>query len=1700
VAAGALLITGLATVVVATAGTAAAQQVTIDSDKYINVTPGKTVKVGYAFEYVAGASTVVKNTVATLQVSCKEKTVTPTQSTVVVPIPDATYPAPAPNDGKFVPSGSKSDEKTFQASFVVGDYCKGGEVVLGKKDATKLTTDLYSSNSTQKIYVQWHFGAVIVSDGKDGDDEGDTVEGSWKKGSVTPEPLEALGADISVTKSETTDPVRPGENIVYTITAVNNSQVLDATNVVVTDVLDASTTFVSAPGCTRSGVTLTCSVGTLVKKGTKTFTVTVATSPLSTTDAFTGSGAQAGGFGTTCPTSDVCNKVSISALTKDTDTTNNAYFQPTNLTRPGVALITSVTDASGDRVGALGEVLTYGFSVSNTGALPLSNVKISDNKLGLSNADCVASLAIGATTTCPLLTSGRTYTVSAGDITNGSVANTATVTATPAVGAAITGSDSVTISSPAKPALTLVKTVADGADAGEIANLGETLTYGFTVKNTGNVALGNVTVTDAMVGLGNAACTSSLAIGASVACLPGRTYTVTSTDIGQGVVTNTATATSTGSAGGAATAAGTATIPTEAARPALLLTKSVSDSPADGDSIGSVGETLTSGFVVTNTGNVPLTDVTVTDTTVGLDRAVCTSTLPAGGSVTCPSRPTHVVTSADIERGSFTNTAVARGATTGGTAVSDDDTATIATPPAPGLSLSKSVVDGPDTGSIANLDEELSYTFRVTNSGNVPLTDVTVTDAKLDLSAAPCVATLAPGATATCPTRKYTVIEDDVEAGSVINTATAGATYAGTALKATDTATISTETAAPVVAITKTVADSGTDGDSIGSLGETLTYSFRITNKGNVALTNVTITDPLLGLDKVTCVAKLSVRASTSCPQLSARTYVVKAADIERGSVSNTATAAGSGSKQRVSASDTATIATPAVPAISLAKSVRDADGNATGALGEVLTYAFKVTNTGNVPLSGIALTDPRLGLDSAPCVATLPVGASADCTGGNRTYTVTSADIAKGSIDNTARVIASGPGSSSVEAQDTTSIPAEKPVTGVAVTKTVADADGDRTASLGEKLIYRFSVTNTGNVALSNITISDALLGLDRVSCATTLAERATVTCLGDRDYVVKGSDIDAGQVVNDATAAATPATGGTVTGSSSVTIPAPASPAIVLTKSVTDSPDADAVGSVGEQLTYTFTVTNTGNQPLGKLTLTDKRLGLADASCVTGLAVGQTTTCLGAKTYQVTADDVSRGVVNNTATVSGTSPSGKVVSATDTATMPTVSAAPAVGLDKRVADSDDAGDVASAGEKLTYTFTVVNNGNLPLTKVTITDAMLGLDGAACASDLPVGASATCLTQTYTVTDQDTSRTAINNTASASASGNGITVGASDTASIGTETTAASAMLVKSVRDSADKDTIGSLGEQLRYSFKITNNGDVPLTGVRLTDALLGLNEANCGVPTLAVGASTTCPSVNVPIYTVREQDVERGRVDNTAAVIGNAPSGRTVTYDASATIKTGTAATPPPSDNFDFNWTYPTPSCDALTVTYPADIPDGQSNDVNIRILTDRGRVTLNYHLDEGFWDGTQAFAYREHPRWPVGVTDYTVEWTQVAGTNYHWEGAVVCRIGSDGAPVTVSDVNGFRAGTVTVKPGRAAPTDSITVSQLGFASIDLERRTAEGWRFVKTLADNGRTAKITYPRQRRKGVYTYRVVIDATDTVAGYVSPVLKVRVRR
>jgi uncharacterized repeat protein (TIGR01451 family) len=137
------------------------------------------------------------------------------------------------------------------------------------------------------------------------------------------------------------------------------------------------------------------------------------------------------------------------------------------------------------------------------------------------------------------------------------------------------------------------------------------------------------------------------------------------------------------------------------------------------------------------------------------------------------------------------------------------DTVTVPGTQTPGLTLDKVA----DKASVSTVGETITYTFTATNTGNVSLADVAITDPLPGLSALSCeqpvgtavtqpVASLAPGGVLTC-TASYAVTQADLNAGAVANTATAtGTPPTGPRLTPTDTVRIPADTPTPTLART----------------------------------------------------------------------------------------------------------------------------------------------------------------------------------------------------------------------------------------------------------------------------------------------------------------------------------------------------------------------------------------------------------------------------------------------------------------------------------------------------------------------------------------------------------------------------------------------------------------------------------------------------------------------------------------------------------------------------------------------------------------------------------------------------------------------------------------------------------------------------------------------------------------------------------
>lgn len=178
----------------------------------------------------------------------------------------------------------------------------------------------------------------------------------------------------------------------------------------------------------------------------------------------------------------------------------------------------------------------------------------------------------------------------------------------------------------------------------------------------------------------------------------------------------------------------------------------------------------------------------------------------------------------------------------------------------------------------------------------------------------------------------------------------------------------------------------------------------------------------------------------------------------------------------------------------------------------------------------------------------------------------------------------------------------------------------------------------------------------------------------------------------------------------------------------SVTKTPDKNPA-SLGDNITYTYTITNTGPVTVDNITLTDDKLGTITLDKTT-LASGETANSTGTYTHIVVIGDFP-GPVTNTATANGTDPDTNPVTASTSASVTLNSYTASLSLTK-TADKTS----ASPTENITYTYTITNTGQVTVDNITLADSKLGAVSVVTTTLAP--GAITTATSTYTVAAVD--------------------------------------------------------------------------------------------------------------------------------------------------------------------------------------------------------------------------------------------------------------------------------------------------------------------------------------------------------------------------
>jgi len=1178
----------------------------------------------------------------------------------------------------------------------------------------------------------------------------------------------------------------------------------------------------------------------------------------------------------------------------------------------------SILDLGIDGIPSAGDIINYFYIIRNCGNVTLTDVQLTETSAGFSGTGTLPTpepLLQQTLAPAQSITSRSTYVTTQEDIDNGFVDNQALVSGVDPAQNTIedlsdtrntddvneTGGPDDPTNTPLLESPCIVLTKGSVLDLGpnDEANVGDIVTYNYVVTNCGNVTLENVSVIENGATFTGSGPTPTPGQLTNTTLLPGQsetvfsTYSITQVDIDSGDIDNQATATGTAPDGDVIddlsdtsnnndkNETGGTDDPTNTPigeSPCIEITKS-SVLDLGPDMIANPGDVVTYNYVITNCGNVSLTEIAVVESQ---------SEFTGTGDLPVPSVPvlqritpgesttasaTYAITQEDIDEGFINNQATASGNDPFGNGVTDQSDTTNPNDPndtgGPNdptytpipqdacIEAIKSSFFGLGPDDIVSNGDTIFYTYTLKNCGNVTLIGLTITELEtafsgtgnLPIPEVPSSLIIGPGQQSVSSSI-YVITQADIDEGFVDNQVlVSGIDPIGNVVEdlsdtgnendvnetgGPDDPTNTPLEENPCIEITKTsLFDIG--GNGIANAGDLIQYFYIITNCGNVTLNNIVVTETT---DNFSGTGTLPVPSSPLIQTLipgqstsSNSTYTVTQADVNAGFVDNQAIVRGldpsgviqedlSDTRNQNDVNETGgpddPTNTPLAPdpCIELIKSSElDLGSDGVASVGDIVTYTYSYFNCGNVTVDDIVIIeDPTMftGTGILPIITNLSttVLAPGETGSATSTYALTQLDIDASSINNQAIVFGTSPTNDAVTDLSDTGNENDPNETGgpddptntpilqdpcISITKGSALNPGlDGVPSAGDTLTYTYFVTNCGNVTLDVINVNEVEADftgtgpLPEIESDTTVlipSESFTTTAI----YVITQDDIDAGSIDNQALVTADTPNGSEVSDLSDTSNPndvnetgGPDDPTntpiqrincIELIKSSSLNLGSNGVANPGDIITYTYQIINCGNVRLTNISLEEVASTFTGAgqlpipgSIDVTLSPGESTST--SVDYAIVQEDIDANEIDNQAIVSADSPGGTIVddlSDTGNPNDPNETGGPDDPTNTPI--SQDAciellkgSEYVSMDEELgiiTFTYTVINCGNVTLSNVSLTESASTFTGTgvlptitpSTIDQLAVGEMVTA-TATYAVTQDDVDARFVDNQA----------------------------------------------------------------------------------------------------------------------------------------------------------------------------------------------------------------------------------------------------------------------------------------------------------------------------------------------------------------
>ena len=589
-------------------------------------------------------------------------------------------------------------------------------------------------------------------------------------------------------------------------------------------------------------------------------------------------------------------------------TNGDAYMLNTvglqiNINSPNIQATKSVNKS----VAAIGDVLTYTVTIPNTGLLPANNVIFIDSlpngtsfipgtvtvdNVPQTNANPAAGISLGTINN----NASRTVTFQATVVSlpnQNPISNTANITFqyTPIAGG--TTFNGLATSNSAGTQINLADINGTKSVNKLFTDIGETLTYSIALANIGNIAATNVIYTDSIPSgttfipgsvtvNGITQASANPATGIAIGSIAANSTTTVSFQVLVPSIPQTNPILNSGTTTyqyipvpNQPAVSGTDitnTVSTQVNNATVTMTKAVDKNFAD------IGDTLTytvsfTGTGNTNANNVIFKDVIPTGTTFVLNSLTIDGTTQVGANpatgVNIGSIPTG--TTKNVSFQVVVNTIPASNTVSNGSSASYQYTVNPSQPPvtknissnlaSTQINNANLTVTKSTNKQFATIGETISYTILITNSGNTAATNVQLTDPlpngtiltpgtvtlngvlqNVDSLVALPIGTIPSGATFTL-SFQVTVINITVQ-NPIINNAFASYLYTVNPSVPPTSKTTNSNSVTSTIRLANLQATKSVD-KTFAEVGDVLTYTFALTNNGNVAANNVVLSDSI---------------------------------------------------------------------------------------------------------------------------------------------------------------------------------------------------------------------------------------------------------------------------------------------------------------------------------------------------------------------------------------------------------------------------------------------------------------------------------------------------------------------------------------------------------------------------------------------------------------------------------------------------------------------------------------------------------------------------------------------------------------------------------------------------------------------------------------------------------------------------------------